>query len=200
MKKGAGTRKFIIGFLVAVILFLIAAGGYLYVQDTKLEDITVEGNSHYTDSELLKLIFPDVDDRQTLKVWWKEMKGEHHDIPFVSRYEITLTGLRSAEIMVYEKNIVACLEYMDSIMFFDKDGIVVESASSNTEGVPLITGIMFSQIVMHEQIKTENKRIFTTVLTLTQLLAKHQLRVDKIGRSTRLNSSHKRLSRMPSSA
>lgn len=188
MKKGARIGKIIIVFLLVAVLGLLAAAGYLFVQDTRLETITVEGNSHYSDSEMLRLIFPDEKDRQTLRVWWNERQGEHREIPFVSRYEITLTGLHSAEIMVYEKNIVACLEYMGSIMYFDKDGIVVETAATNTEGVPLITGIIFSQIVMHEPIKVQNEKIFTTVLGLTQLLSQNQLEVDKVYYDSDLNA------------
>ena len=188
MKKGAKIGKIIIVFLLVAVLGLLAVAGYLFIQDTRLEMITVEGNSHYSDSELLQLIFPEETDRQTFRVWWNEQQGEHRDNPFVSRYEITLTGLHSAEIMVYEKNIVACLEYMGSIMYFDKDGIVVETAATNTEGVPLITGIIFSQIVMHEPIKVENERIFTTVLNLTQLLSLNHLAVDKVYYDGNLNA------------
>ena len=124
MKKGAGSRKKWIKFLLMLILILMVAGAYLYVKDTRLEaeSIVIEGNHRYTESELLKLIFPEDEDWQTLTVWWNEYKGIHQDIPFISRYEITLTGLHSAEIMVYEKNIVACLEYMDSIKVTKKNG------------------------------------------------------------------------------
>lgn len=187
-KKNAKIGKIIIGFLLVVILVLLAAGGYLFVQNTQLLTITVEGNEHYSDAEFLELIFPEAEDRQTLRVWWNERQGEHEDIPFVSSYEITLTGLHSAEIMVYEKNIVACLEYMGSIMYFDKDGIVVESAETNTEDVPVITGIDFSQIVMYEPIRVENEKVFTAVLGLTQLLSLNELKAEKVYYDDTLNA------------
>ena len=179
-KKKIRIGKIIIAFLLVVVLALLAVGGYLFVQDTTLTIITVEGNEHYSDAEFLNLIFPEEEDRQTLRVWWNEQQGEHEDIPFISRYEITLTGLHSAEIMVYEKSIVACLEYMGSIMYFDKDGIVVESTETNTEEVPIITGINFSQIVMYQPIKVENEKVFTAVLGLTQLLSLNELRAEKV--------------------
>lgn len=187
-KKGVKIGKIIIGLLLVVIIVLLAAAGYLFVRDTRLQTITVEGNEHYSDTEFLNLIFPEAQDRQTLRVWWNERQGEHIDIPFVSRYEITLTGLHSAEIMVYEKSIIACLEYMGSIMYFDKDGIVVESMAENTEGVPIITGINFSQIVMYEPIRVENERIFAAVLNLTQLLASNELAAQKVYYDDALNA------------
>ena len=179
-KKKIRIVKIIIAFLLVVVLALLAVGGYLFVQNTTLTTIAVEGNEHYSDAEFLKLIFPKEEDRQTFRVWWNERQGEHEDIPFISRYEVTLTGLHSAEIMVYEKSIVACLEYMGSIMYFDKDGIVVESTEKNTEDVPIITGINFSQIVMYQPIVVENEKVFTAVLGLTQLLSLNELKSEKI--------------------
>ncbi len=188
MKKRFRIGKMIIGFLLVVVLSLLVVGGYLFVQNTKLLTVTVEGNDHYSDAEFLARIFPEEEDRQTLRVWWNERQGEHEDIPFVSSYEITLTGLHSAEIMVYEKSIVACLEYMGSIMYFDKDGIVVESTETNTEDVPIITGINFSQIVMYQPIRVENEKVFTAVLNLTQLLVLNELKAEKVYYDKDLNA------------
>lgn len=179
-EKRGGTAKIIVAAVLTVLIAALGAGVYLFVGNTRLESVTVEGNSRYSDEELLKLIFPTEKDRRTAKVWLDEYRGEHREIPFVSRYEITLTGLHTAEIMVYEKNIVACLDYMGSIMYFDKDGIVVETGDTNTEGVPVITGIVFSQIVMHQPIVTENREIFSAVLHLTQLLSLYELDVERV--------------------
>ena len=47
------------------------------------------------------------------------------------------------EIIIYEKSIVGYVSYMSSYMYFDKDGIVVESSSSQLDGVPWVTGLDF---------------------------------------------------------
>lgn len=187
-QKGRKAVKLIIAAVLIVQLFALAGGVWLFARNTQVENITIEGNSHYTDEELLKLIFPEETDRRTINVWLSEYKGDHWDIPFVSRYEITLTDLHTAEIMVYEKNIIACLEYMGSIMYFDKDGIVVESEDTNSEGVPEVTGIEFSQIVMHQPIAVGNDEIFTAILNLTQLLALYELDVDRVYYNDDLNA------------
>jgi len=171
-------------WIVAAVILMLAAAlllwGYLFVKNTRLDHITVEGNHHYSKDELLELIFPEPEDRLTVKVWLSEYRGEHRTIPFVSRYEITLEDLNTAHIMVYEKHVIACLEYMGSIMYFDKDGIVVESEDENKEGVPQITGIDFSQIVMYQPIAVENDEVFTAILNLTQLLSLYELDVEQV--------------------
>ena len=173
-------KKLIVSAVLILLLFGFVFGAYLFSQNTWVETITVEGNEHYSDAEILELIFPEPYDRLTVNVWLSEQKGEHREIPFVSRYELTLTDLHTAEIMVYEKNIIACLEYMGSIMYFDKDGIVVESEDENNEDVPEITGVEFSRIVMYQPIAVKNQEIFTAILNLTQLLALYELEVDRV--------------------
>lgn len=187
-QKRRVNKKLIVTAVLMVLLSALVFGAYLFSQNTWVEKITVEGNEHYSDQEILELIFPEPYDRLTVNVWLSEQRGEHREIPFVSRYEVTLTDMHTAEIMVYEKNIIACLEYMGSIMYFDKDGIVVESEETNNEGVPQITGIEFSQIVMYQPIAVENQEVFTAILNLTQLLALYELDVDRVYYNADLNA------------
>ena len=76
-------------WIVAAVILVLAASlllwGYLFVKNTRLENITVEGNHHYSKDELLELIFPEPEDRLTVNVWLREYRGEHQTIPFVSR-------------------------------------------------------------------------------------------------------------------
>ena len=65
-------------------------------------------------------------------------------------------------------------------MYFDKDGIVVESSGSQLEGVPWITGLNFGQIVLHRALPVENKEIFEEILNLTQQLYSYEIAVDRI--------------------
>ena len=69
-------------------------------------------------------------------------------------------------------------------MYFDKDGIVVESSSKILENVRLITGINFDYIILHQKLPVENQQIFTILLEITQLIEKYQINTDKIYIST----------------
>ena len=61
-----------------------------------------------------------------------------------------------------------------------KDGIVVESSSSQLEGVPWVTGLNFGQIVLHKALPVEDKNIFEEILNLTQQLSSYEIAVDRI--------------------
>lgn len=76
---------------------------------------------------------------------------------------------------VYEKTLAGCVNYLGSYLYFDKDGIVVESDAKLTEGVPEIKGLHFDHIVMHEQLPVENPEIFKEILKVTQLFGKYEI-------------------------
>ena len=69
---------------------------------------------------------------------------------------------------------------MSSYMYFDKDGIIVESSNSKLEGVPLVTGLEFGQIVLNRPLPVKNQQIFERVMNLTQILSVFELQTDRI--------------------
>ena len=65
-------------------------------------------------------------------------------------------------------------------MYFDKDGIIVESTSHKLEGIPQIDGLEFGQIVLGEPLPVGDMNIFTEILNLTQVLSLYDMEVDRI--------------------
>ena len=163
---------------LAVLFLLIAvmAG----ICSIKLKEITVTGNEKYTDEQLISLVFPDNASRSTVLCYLREHFGKHEKIPFVEDYKLVIKSLNRAEIIVYEKSVVGYVSYMSSYMYFDKDGIIVESASQKLHGIPWITGLKFGHIVLYQKLPVESERVFEEILNLTQILSIYDLSVDKI--------------------
>ena len=65
-------------------------------------------------------------------------------------------------------------------MYFDREGIVVESSETRTSGVPQVTGIDFDHVVLYEPLPVEDTAIFSEVLSITQMLSKYDIVTDKI--------------------
>ena len=81
---------------------------------------------------------------------------------------------------MFEKSVVGCVSYTSSYMYFDKDGIIVESSSEQLPGVPVITGLEFGHIVLHQPLPVADQDIFGEILNLTQVLNVSDIQVDKI--------------------
>ena len=85
-----------------------------------------------------------------------------------------------ADTIVYEKAIVGYVRYMGCNMYFDKDGIVVESSTDLYENVPQIDGLKFDSIVINTKLDVGNADIYNTILDLIQSFDKYDIDVDKV--------------------
>lgn len=178
-KRGRGlfSHPRLLAFLI-VLLVLGAAAAFLYTR--KITTVKYVGAVRMSEAELTDRIFEEPNERRLVYAIWNDHFGTHKELPFIERYEMDFQGLDTVEINLYEKNIVACVEYMGSYMYFDKDGVIVESTAEHGEDVPVITGLTFRQIVLHSVLKIEREETFEEILNLTQLLRKYELDVDRI--------------------
>lgn len=146
--------------------------------------ITFTGSDRYTSKELEEYFFSKKTDRNPFVFLFKSKFCDKIQIPFVETYDVEMLSLTDYKVTIYEKSVVGYINYMGSNMYFDKDGIVVESSGKILENVPLITGIKFDYIILHQKLPVENQQIFTILLEITQLIEKYQINTDKIYIST----------------
>lgn len=142
--------------------------------------VTFAGSERYTDQELEKFFFGSEKDINPIRFVIREKFGDKREIPFIETYDIEFISLTEYKITIYEKSVVGYIYYMGSNMYFDKDGIVVESSSEALEDVPMISGIEFDSIVLHSKLPVENEDVFTILLEITQLIEKYGIVADNI--------------------
>ena len=177
-------RHKIILVLVCVFLFAAIIGVSLTVSEVR-----VTGNRMYTAEQIEELVFPTRVSRNCLVCFAGRLMGKKRSIPFVEDYKISFTGPTDVEVIVYEKSIVGYVTYMSSRMYFDKDGIIVESAGRRLPGIPEITGLHFGQIVLYRELPVENRKIFSMILNLTQTLSTFEIPADVIRYDSDMNAT-----------
>lgn len=146
----------------------------------RIKDVSVEGNKKYPAEQIEALLFDGGWDRNSLVFYLQDRFLPHKQIPFVEDYEISFKTPFSVEVIIYEKSVVGYVSYMSSYMYFDKDGIIVESSSSRLEGIPWVTGLTFGQIVLNKPLPVEDEQIFEQIMNLTQDLAINEISADQI--------------------
>lgn len=159
---------------VAAVLLLSVAGVF------RIREVIVSGNDYYTNEQIADFVIEDGYRRNTLYLYFRYKYMEQPEIPFIDTFEVKITSPHSVSIRVYEKNIVGYVRYLGKNVYFDKDGIVVESSEELMEGVPMIRGLSFDQLTMHQALNVKDPKIFDTILTITQLLTKYDLNPDEI--------------------
>ena len=108
---------------------------------------TVTGNEYYSDKQIVDFILGDGYQRNTLYLFLQYKYQKHPVIPFVDDFEVTIDSIHSIQIRVYEKSIIGYVRYLGRNVYFDKNGTVVESTNEQMEGIPMIRGLYFDQLV-----------------------------------------------------
>ena len=163
------------GILLGILLLLAAL-----VFAVRIKEIKVTGNSHYTEEQVIDLVLGGKWSRNSAFCYYENRFREHKSIPFIEEYKIEFKSPTKIEIVVFEKSVVGYVSYMSSYMYFDKDGIIVESSVEQLPGVPWITGLDFGHIILHQPLPVADPDTFGEILNLTQQLSVYHIQVDRI--------------------
>ena len=169
---------------IIIILSVIAAllAGAWYLLDTyKVSVVHVTGNSHYTDDEIRDMVLSDsLIGKNALFLRLKYSDKPVTDIPFIERMDVRFDSEDTITIEVYEKTVAGFVEFLGKNMYFDREGIVVESSDKRESGIPEVKGLDFSYCVVGKPLPVEDQEVFGQILSLTQLFTKYDLPVDVI--------------------
>lgn len=171
--------------LVVVLAGLLVAAGYFFKVDVST-GITYVGNKQHTEEELTSKIFGDSVNTLSYSLFQSKKQVK---IPFVQRYVVEVDWPDKLTVIVYEKPIIGYIKYMGSNMYFDKEGVVVESSSSIVADVPQITGISFNSIVLGEKLVTDKPEVYLRIVEFLQDFDKNNLHVDRIHFDSSLNAT-----------
>lgn len=180
LRFGRKKRLAILLTILLALLVLLFAGYEYIIRNYTVTTVYVEGNIHYTNEEIIDMVMGGRYGHNSLFLSMKYRDKGVDNIPFIETMDVTIQSRDTIRITVYEKALAGYVSYLGLYVYFDKDGIVVETSRDPTPGIPQVTGLQFDHVVLHEKLPVENEDIFNEILNLTQLLAKHSLTVDKI--------------------
>lgn len=162
--------------LGALLCVAVLVWGYnLY----RLRNVTFEGLTRYTEEEFRGKIEQGFFNSITPFFCLSDTMSQK-EIPFIESYEIVYVDRQTARVIVHEKRVTGCVVIMGRYMFFDKDGIVVESSAEPVPGIPVITGLEFKEIALYQQLKIQKESLFDTILQLTRLIEQNGIEVQEI--------------------
>ena len=178
-------KKFGVILLVIAVLAVILLGGGYYIKTTyTVSTVYVEGNVHYTEDEIKDIVMSGFLGDNSLYLSLKYRNKGIEGVPFVDTMDVKVLAPDTIKIIVYEKVLAGYVRFMDTYMYFDKDGYVVESSSIRTAGVPQVTGLKFDHVVIGQALPVEDEDIFNKILNVTKLLNKYELYFNRAGEVT----------------
>lgn len=173
-KSRKGHWKILILLGLLILLFLFLFWGF------RIHTVTVTGCSYYTEEEIKDMVFTSPMDYNSLVLYIKNKFIGTGEYPFIQKMTITRKGRNEVKIRVYEKALAGCVKYMNQYIYFDKDGIVLECSEEAIDSIPYITGIEYRSFTLYEKLKVSDEEIFDRILSLSQLVQKYEIPLDRI--------------------
>ena len=171
-------------YIIAGIIIAVLLGTGLfckYILDNyTVTNIYVSGNTHYTNEEIIEMVMDGKLSHNSLFLSLKYRNKGIENVPFIQKMDVDILSPDTVRINVYEKAVAGYMAYLGRYMYFDREGIVVESSLEPSDSVPEVMGLSFDYVIMHEKLPIDNESVFEEILDITQLLDKFELNADKI--------------------
>lgn len=170
------TWKMIAGGLAAVVL----AGIIFFFTYFRVENVEVMGSSHYSETEIREMILrgPLASNSVLAPVLYSS--DDTGDLAFVEGFSVRQVNRNTICISVKEKQPVGCIPYLDSYVYFDRNGVFIESSKERDETVPYFDGIQVNYVIKDEKLPIKGTTVLNTAVALATIFQKNQVIPDHI--------------------
>lgn len=180
LRFGKSKRVLILSVALLLLLTVLVAGYIYIIQNYTVTTVYVEGNVHYTNEEIMEMVMGGRLGHNSLFLSLKYKDKGMEGIPFVQAMDVAIEAKDTIRITVYEKALAGYVSYLGQYVYFDKDGIVVETSTEETVGIPQVTGLKFDHVILYEPLPVDKPEVFDEVLNITQQLDKYSMSADRI--------------------
>ena len=144
-----------------------------------VKNVEVMGSEHYTEDEIKEMILRGPAASNSILAPILYTKKETEDIPFVEGFSVTRTDRDTIVVSIREKKAVGCIPYLDSYIYFDRNGVFIEGEKTRDESVPFFDGIQVERVVQDEELPIEDT-VLNTAVALSTIFAKNDTTPDHI--------------------
>lgn len=170
------TKK-ITAYIVGLGLLAAAVVFFTYY---KVDSVQVRGTTHYSDEEVKKMVLRGPLASNSVLAPMIYSTTDTDDVAFVDAFKVTQINRSTICISVKEKKPVGCIHYLDSYVFFDRNGIFVEGSKTRDESVPYFDGIQVNSVVMDEKLDIKGDSVLNTAVALSTIFQKNEMIPDHI--------------------
>ena len=166
--------------IVPGIILLIILSALLYASTFSIKKIIVNGCVLSSEEDVKASIEDNLIMDNTIVLYLQNKFDPIENIPFVAKLSFDYVDKNTVSVEVYEKSVAGCIEYMESFVYFDREGVVLETSKDRYANVPYIKGITVKSWELGEELPIENKKRFDSILTITQLIDKYSIDIEGI--------------------
>lgn len=146
----------------------------------RVTEVTVEGNTYYSQDEVAKEFQDNVLEHNVLSFFLMDKLSLTPELPYVREYEITYPSVNHVHIRLYEKTIVAGIAYINQYIYFDNEGMVLETSDEPKEGIPLFETKSLTTFSRYSKIHMEDTGLLEQILNLANLFVHYNVNWDRV--------------------
>lgn len=146
----------------------------------RVTEVTVEGNTYYSQDEVAKEFQDNVLEHNVLSFLLMDKLSLTPELPYVREYEITYPSVNHVHIRLYEKTIVAGIAYINQYIYFDNEGMVLETTDEPKEGIPLFETKSLTTFSRYSKIHMEDTGLLEQILNLANLFVHYNVNWDRV--------------------
>lgn len=177
--KKPESKKNRVLLLLVFILAVFGTGIYFLVTDFSIKNIEISGNDTYTEYELMDAMKKDGYVGNTLLMIVENQLFGQTYLPFVEKVTMSYDDTHVLKVKVKEKLRAGVFQYGDKYVYFNEEGIALESRNTLFSGVPVVTGVEFSKMKLKKKIPAKDN-YFRTIVAITKKIAAWELDISEI--------------------
>lgn len=166
--------------VTGLIAVLLLAGVIFFFTYYQVDEVQVMGSSHYSEKQIKKMVLRGPMASNSVLAPLIYTKKNTKDVPFVEGYTVTRLNRHTICVSVKEKDIVGCIPYLDSYIYFDRNGTFIESSTERNEKIPFFDGIEVKHVIYNEELPIKDKMVMNTAVALSTIFQKNDKIPDHI--------------------
>jgi hypothetical protein len=171
-----GTKKYRKWMIPLAVIAVIAFCIFFF----RVKKVSIEGNTYYSQRQMAEMFQTNIFEKNILTFWLLDKLSLTPRLDFVREYEVTYPNVNEIHIKLYEKAIVAGIAYSKQYIYFDKDGMVLQSADQAVEGIPLFEPDSMTTFTLYRKIQMEDGDRLGQIINLANLFQHYRIQWDKV--------------------
>ena len=168
-------KKLLLGFAGACVL----AGVIFFFTYYRVENVEVMESEHYSEKQVKKMVLRGPAAGNSILAPLLYTTKDTGDMPFVQGFSVTRSNRNTIVVSVKEIKAVGCIPYLDSYIYFDRNGMFIEGEKTKDDKVPFFDGIQVKRVIKGEKLPIKDT-VLNTAVALSTIFAKNESIPDHI--------------------
>ena len=158
----------------------VLAGMIFFFAYFNVTHVEVVESTHYSKDEIQDMVLTGPLASNSVLAPLLYSKDNVEDIPFVEKFEVTRINHNTIAVSVKEMEAVGCIPYLDCYIYFDREGIMIDSSVERDKVIPYFDGIHVNYVVKGQKLPIEGDTVLNTAVSLARIFEKNESIPDNI--------------------